>query len=76
MPPTAKVVRDFSDISLENELIVTMDWIIKGITLIFLGILTICVTKTESENKLAKTVYILITGMFGINKIDFSMNKL
>jgi uncharacterized membrane protein YwaF len=40
-----------------------MEWIIEGLTLIFLGVLTIVVTKTETQNKLAKNVYILITGM-------------
>jgi uncharacterized membrane protein YwaF len=61
--PTAGVVQGFGDISLDNKLIITMEWIIEGLTLIFLGVLTIVVTKTETQNKLAKNVYILITGM-------------
>ena len=61
--PTASVVKDFGDISYDNRLIITMEWIIEGLTLIFIGILTIAITRTESESKLAKNVYILITGM-------------
>ena len=61
--PTAGVVQDFGDISPDNRLIITMEWIIEGLTLIFLGVLTMVVTKTDSQSKLAKNVYILITGM-------------
>ena len=61
--PTAGVVRDFGDISSDNKLIITMEWIIEGLTLIFLGVLIIVVAKTDTESKLAKYVYILIVGM-------------
>jgi hypothetical protein len=61
--PTAGIVRGFSDISSDNKLIITMEWIIEGLTLIFLGVLTIVVTNTETQNKLAKNIYILITSM-------------
>ena len=61
--PTAAVVQDFGDISSDNKLIITMEWIVEGFTLIFLGALIIVVTKTDTESKLAKYVYILITGM-------------
>ena len=37
-----------------------MEWIVEGMTLIFLGILTIVVTKTDTESKLAKSVFTLI----------------
>lgn len=63
MIPTAGVVLDFGDISPDNKLIITMEWIAEGLTLIFLGVLTIVVSKPESESKLAKNVYVLITGM-------------
>lgn len=61
--PTAGVVRDFGDISADNRLIITMEWIVEGLTLIFLGVLIIVVAKTDTESKLAKYVYILIIGM-------------
>ena len=61
--PTAGVVRDFGDISSDNKLIITMEWIVEGLSLIFLGVLAIVITKTDTESKLAKNVYILIVGM-------------
>ena len=61
--PTAGVVRDFGDISSDNKLIITMEWIVEGLTMIFLGVLIFVVAKTDTESKLAKYVYILIVGM-------------
>ena len=61
--PTAGVVRDFGDISSDNKLIITMEWIVEGLTLIFLGLLIIVVAKTDTESKLAKYINILIVGM-------------
>jgi len=61
--PTAGVVRDFGEISSDNKLIITMEWIVEGLTMIFLGVLVIIVAKTDTESKLAKYVYILIVGM-------------
>ena len=61
--PTAGVVRDFGNISSDNKLIITMEWINEGLTLIFIGILIIIVAKIDTESKLSKYVYILIVGM-------------
>ena len=61
--PTTNVVRDFGDISYDNKLIITMEWIVEGMTLIFLGLLTIIVTKTDTESKLARNVYVSIVSM-------------
>jgi hypothetical protein len=61
--PTANVVRDFGDISTDNKLIITMEWIVEGMALTFLGLLTIIVTKTETESKLARNVYLSIVSM-------------
>jgi len=61
--PTAGVVRDFGDISSDNKLIITMEWIVEGLTMIFLGVLIIVLAKTDTESKLAKYIYILIVGM-------------
>jgi len=40
-----------------------MEWIVEGMTLIFLGLLTIIVTKTDTESKLARNVYVSIVSM-------------
>ncbi len=37
--PTRSVVRDFGEISKDNRLIITMEWIAEGMTLCFIGIL-------------------------------------
>jgi uncharacterized membrane protein YwaF len=61
--PTAGIVRGFGDISSDNKLIITMEWIVEGLALIFLGVLVIVVTTNVTESKLAKYVYILIVCM-------------
>ena len=62
--PTAGIVRGFGDISSDNKLIITMEWIVEGLALIFLGVLVIVVTTNVTESKLAKYVYILIVCIF------------
>ena len=41
---TKGVVNDFGDISKDNKLIITMEWIVEGMALIFIGLLVILVT--------------------------------
>ena len=54
--PTAGVVEGFGNISQDNQLIITMEWIVEGVSLIFLGLLTILVTNTDHQSKLARNV--------------------
>jgi len=61
--PTAGVVRDFGDISTDNKLIIAMEWIGEGLTLVFLGLLTIIVTMSDSESMLARNVCLSIVCM-------------
>ena len=61
--PTANIVRDFGNISFDNKMIITMEWIIEGMSLIFLGILTVIVTMIDSKGRLSRVVYISIAGM-------------
>ena len=42
--PTPSVVKDFGEISKDNKLIITMEWIAEGLTLCFIGILVALVT--------------------------------
>lgn len=42
--PTKNVVRDFGEISQDNKNIITMEWIIEGMSLIFIGFLVILIT--------------------------------
>jgi hypothetical protein len=61
--PTAGVVEGFGEITHDNKLIITMEWITEGLTLIFLGVLTIMVTMIKSGGKLANNIYISIICM-------------
>ena len=61
--PTTNVVRDFGNISFDNKMILTMEWITEGMTLIFLGLLTAIVTMIETKSRLSSTIYVSIAGM-------------
>lgn len=42
--PTRNVVADFGEISLDNTRIITMEWLIEGLTLCFIGVLVVLFT--------------------------------
>jgi hypothetical protein len=42
--PTGSIVKGFGEISRDNRLIITMDWIAEGLTLCFIGLLVLFVT--------------------------------
>ena len=42
--PTGAIVKGFGDISRDNRLIITMDWIAEGLTLCFIGLLILSAT--------------------------------
>jgi hypothetical protein len=37
--PTKSVVEGFGDISIDNKRIITMEWIVEGVSLFFMGLL-------------------------------------
>jgi hypothetical protein len=55
--PTANVVSGFGDISFDNKMIITMEWIAEGLTLIFIGLLTVIVTSVDSGSKFSNILY-------------------
>ena len=61
--PTAGVVRDFGDISTDNKLIITMEWIVEGLALVFVGLLTIIVAMSDTESRLARNICLSIVCM-------------
>lgn len=67
--PTAAVVKGFGNITSDNQLIITMEWINEGLTLIFLGLLIMVITKIDTESKLARTIYFFIVAMLFIMAI-------
>jgi hypothetical protein len=57
--PTRSVVDGFGNISADNKQIITMEWIIEGVSLIFIGILITGVTIIEAKNIISLFVYII-----------------
>ena len=61
--PTKAVVGGFGDISKDNKQIITMEWVIEGLALIFLGFLTILITLINPTMGISRMVYWSIAGM-------------
>jgi len=57
--PTKNVVNDFGDISQDNRHIITMEWIIEGVSLIFIGVLVAVVTIINPNTLVSNAVYIV-----------------
>ncbi|MGA1822995.1 MAG: hypothetical protein ACMUIG_10770 [Thermoplasmatota archaeon] len=55
--PTKNVVKDFGEISRDNKLIITMEWIIEGFALIFMGALIAIITMVDHEALVSSWVY-------------------
>jgi hypothetical protein len=56
--PTKSVVSGFGQISRDNKLIITMEWIAEGLTLCFIGLLVLVVTLLAGPaNQVSKIVY-------------------
>jgi hypothetical protein len=56
--PTKAIVRGFGEISADNKKILAMESIAEGLTLIFLGVLTLLVTiLADPQSKAANIVY-------------------
>ena len=54
---TKSVVKGFGDISLDNRRIITMEWIVEGVALIFIGALTASVTYADRTGTASTVVY-------------------
>lgn len=55
--PTNSVVEGFGDISPDNRRIITMEWIIEGVSLIFIGVVVSSVTFIDHASVISKTIY-------------------
>ena len=56
--PTQSVVQGFGEITLDNRRIITMEWIVEGVSLIFLGALVAVVTAMGHDTAVAFGVYV------------------
>jgi hypothetical protein len=57
--PTKSVVEGFGEISIDNKRIITMEWIIEGLALIFIGVLVATVTVIDPSNVVSTAVYLI-----------------
>ena len=57
--PTKSVVESFGDISLENKRIITMEWIVEGVSLFFMGLLVATVTFIDPISAVSRAVYLI-----------------
>lgn len=57
--PTKGVVAGFGDISQDNKRIITMEWIVEGVALIFIGVLAATVTYLDPASTAARAVHLL-----------------
>jgi hypothetical protein len=56
--PTRSVVSGFGEISVDNKRIITMEWIIEGIALIFIGAINAIVTAIDHTSTISLAIYL------------------
>ncbi len=56
--PTKAVVNGFGPISADNRNIITMEWIVEGISLIFIGALVAAVTFIDHAGPVSQAVFV------------------
>jgi hypothetical protein len=66
--PTKGVVAGFGDISEDNRNIITMEWIVEGVALIFIGALVATVTVVDAASPVTRAVYWL--AVIGLNALS------
>jgi hypothetical protein len=83
--PTRSVVSGFGDITTDNKRIITMEWIVEGVALIFIGVLISVVTLIDPESAVASAVFITssalllvlaLVSLFTGFRVDFLPYKL
>src|SRR5512138_616984 len=57
--PTTSVVKGFGAINADNQHIITMEWIVEGISLIFIGVLIATITFIDPVTKVSIAVFML-----------------
>ena len=60
------VVKGFGDISLDNRRIITMEWIVEGLALIFIAAVVASVTYHDHASPISRTVYWVSSAMLNI----------
>jgi hypothetical protein len=69
--PTVSVVKGFGAISDDNQHIITMEWIVEGVSLIFIGALVASVTFIDPIGTISKAVFLLSAiGLFVLASVS------
>jgi hypothetical protein len=69
--PTKSVVEGFGEITLDNRHIITMEWIVEGVSLIFMGLLVAAVTFIEPLSVVSIVVYgLTIMGLVALAMVS------
>ncbi len=56
--PTKSVVAGFGDISVDNKRIITMEWLVEGVALIFIGSINAIVTAIDPTSPVSLAVHV------------------
>ncbi len=59
--PTRSVVEGFGNISADNKRIITMEWIVEGVALVFIGTLVCVVTAIDPLSAVSRAVYLAVS---------------
>ena len=83
--PTRSVVRGFGDISPDNKRVITMEWIVEGLALMFIAAVVASVTYFDYAGAISRTVYwlsfVMLNTLSGVSlftgfKVNFLPYKL
>ena len=83
--PTKSVVKGFGDISIDNKNIIAMEWIVEGVSLIFIGVVVLGVSFIDAASDTAAFVFfasasilivLAVVSLFTGFKVDFLPFKL
>ena len=70
--PTKNVVAGFDNISTDNRHIITMEWIVEGVALIFIGVLVAVVTYVDSLSAVSSAVYaVTVLALLALSVVAF-----
>ena len=70
--PTKNVVAGFGDLSEDNHNIITMEWIVEGVSFILIGLLMALVTFIDPFSAISNYVYLLlIAGLLSFAVLSF-----
>lgn len=60
--PTRDIVAGFGELSDDNRNIITMEWIVEGVALMFIGVLNGAVTFVDPSTEISRVVYSVSAG--------------